>query len=135
MMHADLFVCYSPLLTEDAIGVSRVPIAKKAKGNPGAGVIEVNVDTSGWKAKAVIDPDGNGSSSTWNFKGGESVEAKAKLMAKVDGAKSPWKRMVDGDTVSPGAGGGAALTDGPIMGGRGDRPRAPGASPPAADAK
>lgn len=48
---------------QDAIGVSRVPIAPMAEGNKGAGVIPVKVDTAGWKGtsgtqEAVIGPNG-----------------------------------------------------------------------------
>ena len=48
---------------QDAIGVSRVTIPKKAEGNKGAGVIPVDIDTSGWKGisgkqESVIGPGG-----------------------------------------------------------------------------
>ena len=48
---------------QSAIGVSRVTIPKKAQGAPGAGVIPVDIDTSGWKGmsgtqEAVIGPKG-----------------------------------------------------------------------------
>ena len=48
---------------QSAIGVSRVTIPKQAQGNPGAGVIPVEIDVSGWKGadgkqQSVVGPGG-----------------------------------------------------------------------------
>ena len=70
---------------QELIGVSSVPIPSKGEGNKGAGMKAVKIDTSGWKATAVIDPEGNGAKSglvTMNFKGGESDAEKAAAMKK-----------------------------------------------------
>jgi hypothetical protein len=99
---------------QDAIGVSQVNLPTIGNGAPGASLPTVKIDLNGWKGLsgeqvAVIGPNGAAGGSLKNgfYGGGESPEAKAKLMKRPSKTYNPFNQMVRGGL--PGAG--RALTD------------------------
>lgn len=97
----------------DAIGVSRVELPKQAAGNPGAGVLPVELDTAGWKGigggqTAVIGPSGAAGGSPNGFlclgdKDCYKKSEKKKKAAAAPAAAAPAAAPAEAEQVPPAA--------------------------------